>query len=177
MKRIAILAISLFLICSAGFVYAAIKIGAVPAAVTITEDKGGKVAGGAWKSNTLKGKVHVLFYVDPDEADTNDHVGKALTDLKIDAKKFSSVAVINMAATWMPNWAIKNKLKEKQKEFPHTLYVMDKDKILVKKWALKDDASDVILFDQQGKLIWKHYGKVGPKKLKELLELVKKTAK
>ena len=152
----------------------AIELGQVPKAVTLSGKAGGKVGGGAWHSSMLKGKVYTLFYVDPDKKDLNDPLAKALIAQKYDRKKLDSVAIINLAATWMPNALIEQKLKGKQKQYPHTTYVKDKEKVLVKKWGLGDDNSDILIFDKKGKLIYKKFGKVSPSEIKKVIALINK---
>ena len=153
----------------------AIELGTVPKPVTISGDNGGKVDGSAWKSSMLKGKIHTLFYVDPDKRDLNNPLADALKARKFDRDKVNSVAIINLAATWLPNVFIESKLKEKQKKFPHTIYVKDKKKVLVKEWKLADDNSDILIFDQKGKLIYKKFGKVSDDEIKEVIALIEKT--
>lgn len=152
----------------------AIEVGQVPPAVTISGDNGGKTDGSAWHSNTLKGKVIIAFYVDPDKKDVNTDLNQALQKKRFDGKKFGSVAIINMAATWMPNVAIEALLKKKQKEFKNTLYVRDRSKVLVKKWSLGDDNSDVMLFSKEGKLLYKKFGKLSKSEINTLLVLIEK---
>ena len=50
----------------------AIEIGEIPPKVELKEKLGGRVNGKPWSSEELHGKVHLLFYVDPDEKDTNN---------------------------------------------------------------------------------------------------------
>lgn len=150
----------------------AIETGKVAPKVVLSGNEGAKVDGSAWSSQTLKGKVHILFYVDPDERKTNDALTQALKKRHFDRKKFTSVAVINLAATWMPNIVLESLLKKKQKEFPDTVYVKDKQKILVKKWQLADDASDVLVFDKNGKLLYKKFGKLNEKEIAKVLDII-----
>lgn len=150
----------------------AIELGSVPKAVSIVGENGGNIDGSAWESSMLKGKIHTLFYVDPDKRDLNNPLADALKAKKFDRTKVTSVAVINLAATWLPNVFIEAKLKEKQKKFPHTIYVKDKKKVLVKQWDLADDNSDILIFDQKGKLIYKKFGKVSNDEIKEVIALI-----
>ena len=91
---------------------------------------GGRVDGTAWKSNELTGKVHALFYVDPDEQKINEHVEQALKKESFPLDRYNSVGVINMGATWIPNFLISKRLKAKQEEHSHTTYVKDETKAL-----------------------------------------------
>ena len=152
----------------------AVEVGKVPSSVTISGENGGKTDGKAWNSTSLKGKVHIVFYVDPDKKDVNEALSKALKKRHFDRSKYASVAIVNLAATWMPNVAIEAKLKSKQKEFPDTTYVKDKKKVLVKKWNLADDNSDILVFDKKGKLIYKKFGKLSKKEIALVLELIEK---
>lgn len=152
----------------------AIEVGQIPPVVHITGENGGNVAGGEWHSSMLKGKVYTLFYVDPDKKDLNNPLADALSAKKFDRSKMGSVAIINLAATWMPNALIESKLKQKQKKFPDTVYVKDKKKILVKKWQLADDNSDIVIFDKKGKVIYKKFGKVSKNEIKKVIALIEK---
>ncbi len=145
----------------------------IPPSVTLTGDSGGRVSGGDWKSDEMRGKVHVLFYVDPDEKDTNQQAAEALKAENFPLDKYASVAIINMAATWAPNFAIESNLKKKQKEFPNAVYVKDFKKVLVEKWQIRDDSSDVMVFDPSGKLIFLKNGMLSDDEVKRLLDTVK----
>lgn len=152
----------------------AVELGKIPGNVLLDGDNGGKTDGSAWNSNMLKGKVHILFYVDPDVRDINEPFSQALKKRYFDRKKYASVAMINLAATWLPNAILESKLKIKQKEFPDTIYVKDKKKVLVDKWGLADDNSDILIFNKKGKLIYKKFGKLSEKEITSVLALIEK---
>jgi YtfJ family uncharacterized protein len=142
--------------------------------VVLDGKNGGLVDGEAWHSSMLKDKVYVLFYVDPDEKDTNNDFVEALHAKGYDRKNYGSVAIINLAATWKPNMIIEALLKAKQKKFPHTIYVKDKSKVLVKNWNLKDDSSDVVIFDKSGNAIYTYEGKMDSVEIDKALSLIEK---
>lgn len=141
--------------------------------VEISSKDGGRLNGEKWDSSELVGKVHVVFYVDPDEKEVNEHVGQALKAEKFPRENYQSWAIINMAATWLPNFALESALKKKQEIYPDTIYVKDLNKALVKEWGIKDDASNVLLFNKQGELIYKIEDKANEDQVNELLNLVK----
>jgi YtfJ family uncharacterized protein len=153
--------------------WAGAELGQVPPNVELKDNLGGRLDGKPWSSDELKGKVHVLFYVDPDEKDTNNETSEALDKEEFPSEKFQSVAIINMAATWMPNFAISSSLKEKQEKYPRTLYVRDYKKVLVQEWKLADDSSDILAFDKSGKLIFRKDGKLTPVEIQTLLKVIK----
>jgi len=150
----------------------ALVVGEVPKKVTIEGKNGALVSGEAWHSSMLKDKVYVLFYIDPDEKDTNNDFSEALKKRDYSLETFGTVAIVNLAATWLPNFAIESTLKEKQKEYPTTTYVKDKTKYLVKEWGLSDDSSDISVFAKDGKLIYHYSGKLPQDEIAKVLKLI-----
>ena len=150
----------------------AVEIGEIPPRVELKEKLGGRLDGKPWSSDELQGKVHVLFYVDPDEKDTNNDASEALDREKFPEDKFQSLGIINMAATWLPNFAISSALKEKQKRYPRTIYVRDYKKVLVNAWKIADDSSDVLAFDKKGKLIFRKDGKLTAEEIQSLIKAI-----
>ena len=154
---------------------ALLEVGKEPPKVVLAGNEGGKVTGGDWQSDSLHGKVHLLMYVDPDESELNSEFVDTLDACKFAHDRFATVAVVNMAATWMPNMAIEAKLKSKQERYPHAIYVKDFKKVLVQKWALADDNSDVLLFDKSGKLLFRFDGKLDKSKIDEVIRLIRQS--
>jgi hypothetical protein len=151
----------------------AIEIGEVPTPIELKEKLGGRLDGTPWSSAELRDKVHVLFYVDPDEKDTNNDASEVLNREKFPGDKFHSVAIINMAATWLPNFTISSSLKEKQKRYPKTTYVRDNKKVMVKGWKIADDSSNVLAFDKNGKLIFRKDGKLTSEEIQTLIKVIR----
>ena len=151
----------------------AIEIGEIPPRVELKEKLGGRLDQKLWSSEELQGKVHVLFYVDPDEKDTNNDASEALDKEKFPSDKFQSVGIINMAATWLPNFAISAALKDKQKLYPKTIYVRDYKKVLVNARKIADDSSNVLVFDKHGKLIFRKDGKLTAEEIQMLIKVIR----
>lgn len=143
-----------------------------PKTVVLHDDLGGHLDGTAWSSDELKGKVSVLFYVDPDEKDLNNEASEALKAAKFPRDKYQSFGIINMAATWLPNFVISASLKKKQEQYKDTIYVRDYKKVLVKEWGLTDDTSDVLAFDKNGALIFRKDGKLNDEQIKDLVKTI-----
>ena len=150
-----------------------LQLGETPLDVTLDGKDGGKVDGSAWSSTMLSGKVHVLFYVDPDEKDVNEAFSEALKAENFDKAHYTSVAIVNLAATWKPNVIIEALLKAKQKKFPNAIYVKDKKKVLVEKWALADDASNIVVFSKDGKVLYFKNGKLDQSEISKVIQLIK----
>ena len=153
--------------------WAGIEMGQVPEEVQLKGDLGGRLDGSPWSSKELKGKINVIFYVDPDERDLNNEASEALKKEEFPRDKFQSYGIINMDATWLPNFVISSSLEEKQKRYPTTIYVRDYEKVLVKEWGIADDNSDVLAFDKDGKVIFIKYGKLNTEDIKKLLQTIR----
>jgi predicted transcriptional regulator len=77
-----------------------------------------------------------------------------------------------MAATWKPNFVIEEILASKQEEFPNSIYVKDKAKVLVNEWDIKDDASNILIFDKTGKLLFYKSGAMSEEDMKKSFEII-----
>lgn len=141
---------------------------------TLSGDLGGKVDGSGWNTEELKGKVQVIFYVDPDEKNTNNHVSEAIAAEKFDRTYYGSSGIINMDATWLPNGIIASSLKKKQEKYPNTVYVKDMEKTLVKVWNVQDDASNIIVLSPTSEVLIAEHGKVADDKVKLIVETIRK---
>ena len=151
----------------------ALELSQLPPQLTIEGEQGGKLDGSAFESSMIKDKLYILFYVDPDEKELNEHVSSALKAQNFDKNLVASIAIINMAATWLPNFAIASSLEEKQKKYPNTLYVKDFKKVLVNQWQLKDDSSNVLLFDNDGSLLFMKQGKLSDEEVQTVIAMIK----
>ena len=167
------LATMIFIILIPIMVHAELPIGEIPAKLVLKGELGGRLDGSQWSSEELvSGKVIVLFYVDPDESELNNHVSDALKAENYPKEKYGSIGMANMAATWLPNFAINMKLKSKQEKHKTTVYVKDLDKTLVKKWGLSDDNSDVVVFGKDGSVLYSVDGKFTDAQVKEIVKVV-----
>jgi len=151
----------------------AIEVGEVPKNVTISGENGGlALDGSAWDSSSIKDKVYVMFYVDPDEKDTNEHFSNALKAKHYDRENYGSIAIVNLAATWKPNFIIEKLLKSKQEKFPDTIYVKDKNKVLVKAWDVADDSSDILVFSKNGELLFYKAGAMSEDDMQKVFKII-----
>ena len=168
-----ILATMIFIILVPTMLLAELPLGEIPPKVLLKGDLGGRIDGTQWSSEELVSeKVIVLFYVDPDESELNNHVSDALKAENYPKEKYGSIGMANMAATWLPNFAINMKLKSKQEKHKETVYVKDLDKTLVNKWGLSDDNSDVIVFGKDGRVLYSVDGKFTDAQVMEIVKVV-----
>ena len=142
--------------------------------LTLSEKEGGKVDGTAFDSAALSGKVTVIFYVDPDKKGLNEDFTEALKARHFDRKRYQSVAIVNMAATWMPNFAIASALKSKQKKYPDTIYVKDLHKKGVKVWRMRDDDANFAIVSKEGEVLYVNAGKIPENEYEKIFETIRK---
>ncbi|MBP6219432.1 MAG: hypothetical protein KA436_12685 [Oligoflexales bacterium] len=146
----------------------------VPPEIVLEGKSGSRVdTQGPWTSSSLKGKIHVLFYVAPSMKDLNKEASEAIKLEAFPTEQFGSVAVINMAASSWPNWLLSKKLQQSQKEFPRTIYVEDRTRELARVWKLEDDSNDILVFDKEGRVIFSHDGKLSTEGVQNLVKLIR----
>jgi len=164
-KRVFILAILL------SITLFSLELNKQPPLVVLSNKNGGYISGGAWSSDSLQGKVHLVLYMDPDQRKLSQKLIDTIKQSNFN-NNFKMVAIVNLKATWLPDFAIEKKLKSKQKELKNTVYVKDKTKYLVRSWGLKDDDVNILLFNKQGKLIYQHSGNITQQDLDKLVNLI-----
>ena len=135
--------------------------------------QGGRVTGEAWSSEEIKGKVFSVFYVDPEEKSLNAPIEAAYKKEDFPADKHQGIAVINLAAAWYPDSIIDSMLKDKQKEFPRTIYVRDVNKEVVKTWNLKDDSVNLVIFNKEGKILYIKKGQIPEAEIPQVMKIVR----
>jgi predicted transcriptional regulator len=146
--------------------------GEIPTEVNLHDHIGGKVNGSPFNTKEIKGKVYLVTYVDPDHKELNSDFFELIREKKFDRSQYNSIAIINFEATWLPDFAISASLKSKQKKFPHTIYVEDKEKILVDQWGLADETMDILLFDREGKLLFHQHGELSAQDRAKVLTMI-----
>ncbi len=151
-----------------------LQVGSVLPDITVAGEHGGSVTdGGAWASHSMQGHLHFVVYVDPDDANLNNDLTERLDAEKYPEGDLDSVALINLAASWKPNALIMSVLRGKQKEYPLTTYVFDKDKYVAQQWDLIPEGFHVLLIDANGKLIFEKAGQFSKQETDSFLALVK----
>ncbi|NQT62972.1 MAG: transcriptional regulator [Candidatus Marinimicrobia bacterium] len=161
----------LFVLLSVGL-FAGLPVGQNAPLLELAGDDGGRVDDTAWSSSELVGKVWVIVHADPDESETNNAATEALKAEDYPKDVYGSVALINMAATWKPNFAINLILSGKQKDYPSTVYVRDNDNMVGDIWGLADDSNNMVVFDPTGKVIFSVDGQVSDADIKKMIAMI-----
>jgi predicted transcriptional regulator len=175
----ATLFLALFLIYTHSHFAKQLSIGDKLPPTQLAKESGGRLDGSPWNlSDTIaQKKVTVIFYVDPDVKDRNEAISEQLSKRNFSKDKVQYLAIINMAATWLPNFAIASSLKKKQRKYPNTLYLKDFTKHIVKTWMIPDDENNIMILDQEGKLIYSHFGAVKKDNISSVIKLIEENIK
>ncbi len=148
----------------------AVEVGQPVPEVQLQGKDGGRVDGSPWSTTEIRGKVITCMVVDPDAKDLNVHVEQALKAKDYPKDRYGSIAIINMKATWKPNWIINSILKKKQEEFPDTTYVRDLGYYIVDAWGLtRNNSYAVLTFNPEGKLIFVKDGELSQSDIDRLI--------
>ncbi len=150
----------------------ALEVGEKLPTLTLEGKDGARADGAPWSSDSLRGKVFVIFYVDPDKKDLNEEFVDRLKSEEFDRRYYGSVAIANLEATWMPNFAIEAALKSKQKKYPDTIYVKDRVKKGVKVWGVADDDANLIVIDANGEVLYFKSGKIPKESYEKIVDLI-----
>lgn len=161
----------LLLLLSVGL-FATLPVGEKAPTLVLSGDAGGRVDDTAWSSDELVGKVWVVVHADPDESETNNAATEALKAEDYSLDYYGSVALINMAATWKPNFAINLILTGKQEDYPSTVYVRDNDNLVGDTWGLANDSNNICVFDPMGKVIFSVDGQLSENDIKKMIALI-----
>ena len=118
---------------------------------------------------------YLLFYVDPDEETFNKHIEEKLDKAfkEYDDKFKNSITIVNMAASWIPNVLINPVIKEREKKYPYNKFVLDYNKTMVKKWGLEDDAYQVLIISNEGKIVYANHNKLTDEEVEEVRVILK----
>jgi predicted transcriptional regulator len=167
-------------IIAAGFIsnfgYAGqLTAGKTAPSVSISGYLGGYVKDSSeFKVEDLKGKMQIIWYVDPDEKDLNEYAVEELRSASFPKEIVGSVAIINFDATVIPNFILGGVIEDSQKENKNTIYVKDMEKTFIKEWGLKDNSSNVIVLAEDLKVLYWFGGKLNKEETQKMLAAVRK---
>lgn len=83
-------------------------------------------------------KVLMILYTDPDVKDVNDVLSEAVKAKHFDPSKYAGIGIANCKDTWIPNSGIRMKARQKEKQFPGSVIMLDENYILSSAWGLGD---------------------------------------
>lgn len=128
--------------------------------ITLEGDNGSYYSGGTWSSSTLQGRTTMLMYVDPDEKGKGELFKPAIEafEKELDFSTFQILVIINLNATWKPDFLIKSLMKSKITTYPKRTYILDSNSVLVKKWGLNDNEYNTLVINDKSEVIYSHSG-------------------
>ena len=68
-------------------------------------------------------KIVVIFYTDPDVKDINDPLSEAIKAKNYPKDKYSGIGIANCKDSWIPNAGVRLKVRQKEKQFPGSIFV------------------------------------------------------
>jgi len=140
--------------------------------IVLQGNKGGYVDGNIWNSNSLLGRTNVIIYVDPDNfSDIKQFVSYLESEKSIN-DNFGLTFIVNTAATAIPNFAIRSKIKSRAKESSTVSYVLDNDKFLIEKWNLRDDSANVLVLDSTNRQQFLCTGNISLEDSKRIMKII-----
>ena len=145
--------------------------------LTLKGDDGGLCGGKEWKSSSLKDKVNLVIYVDPDKQDWVKPLVVKLDSINYSPDSLGVTFILNTEATIIPDFIIRNRVQDKAKTSPNITYVLDQEKVLVRKWNLVDNDINVLLMNASGKIIRKHNGKMTRKFINQFIKKIDESIK
>ncbi|UCE84157.1 MAG: hypothetical protein JSV47_06535 [Deltaproteobacteria bacterium] len=127
-------------------------------------------------SQEFQGKVLSIFYVDPDEADMNEHVSEALKKAAdkgvLDRTYYKGFAITNLKATWKPNFLVKAIVKSKKKKY-QTVILLDYDFTILNLWGLENDSSNLVVLDKNRICRYVYKGKIPESEIPAIIQIIK----
>ncbi|WP_456392286.1 YtfJ family protein [Nitratifractor sp.] len=146
-------------------------------AVSLSGSAGSAADGSPWSSRALRGKVHLILYMDPSLRKKAMPFLKALDARRFDARAYSTVAIVNLADTWMPDAILESLLAKKSRELHATEFIFDRKKSLLKPWHLADHACNLILIDRKGRILYRRRGIPDPAQSERIFRLIRQSIK
>jgi predicted transcriptional regulator len=113
------------------------------------EDSDGRVH----RLDRWRGKVLLVNYTDPDEADLNEHFTDAMKRAKDEGRltdeRYKGIGIADCEATWKPNMLIRAIAGQKAKKY-NTVILFDERAALRQAWGLARDTANAVLLDREG---------------------------
>jgi predicted transcriptional regulator len=173
MKRIGLLSVlTLVLLCST-VLAGELKVGDKAADFSLQDPEGKQYT---LEHPEFQGKVLSIFYVDPDEADMNEHVSEALKKTAdagiLDRTYYKGFGITNLKATWKPNFIIRAIVKSKQKKYKTTI-LLDYDFTILNLWGLKNDSSNLVVLDKNRICRYLYKGRIPESEIPGIIQIIK----
>ena len=180
MKKFLITMMMIALIPAAGYA-AKIKEGSALPKLKIKGDDAGIMQTGGedfkkFDSSKLKGKVRSILVLAAIK--DNDLVNKPFVDAlkaaKFPIETYQTVSIIDFdQANFITRPIGKSKSRDKQVEFPDSMYVWDQDGDTLEKWGLKEESYSVIVIDKNNKVLKFKDGKLSDAEIKDFIQAIK----
>ena len=126
--------------------------------IILKGELGSRVDKSEWSSKSLSGKINLVIYTTPNKEKSVRPLINKIKEKKFSSEKFGTTLIANLKVIAPIEHMVRKKLTKKALENKNVTYVIDRRKVLVNKWELKDGKAHILLFDASSNLI-SHYEK------------------
>lgn len=121
----------------------------------INSKSGGSLNGSKWSSQSLEGKQNIVLYTTLKNRTEVHKILHRIDSLDQLYQLPKTTLIFNIAEIHIPVFLVKKMISVKRDDFSITIeYVIDKNKLGIKKWNLKDDSTNVLILNKNNELIF-----------------------
>ncbi len=163
--------------------------------ITLAEENGGKLGGGAWKCSDIKGRPCLIVVINPDHQDMLAPIEKAIGECHLQTNEGSLVKVMDTQSSWKPDGMIQagawlshlaGKVDEARKNgIVQALFtdrkskpanwsvVYDQNRVFRNELHLNDRPIHIFLLDKRGVIVSYHSGKPSDTNARVWMQMIK----
>ncbi len=145
--------------------------------VVLKGEEGGVVTGEEWKSSDLKGKTNLLLYVDPGKKKKATPLIEKIDSLNYSPETLGIHFIVNTRATSIPDFLIRTMIKKRARANKDICYVLDRNRVLVKRWDFTEDHLNILVLDPSGKIQHAYAGEITDEYMNELISIIDRSLK
>lgn len=142
---------------------------------TLNGENGGLYDGSEWHSASLRNKVNLILYIDPDK---QKQVKPLIAKLNSELSSTDSLGlffIVNTSATMIPKFILRKKIANRAKSEKNTTYIFDHKRVLINKWNLADGEINIFLLDKTRHIFFNHTGRLSQEVIKTIIQTINDT--
>ncbi len=140
--------------------------------VVLKGDDGGTINGEEWKSDNLTGKTNIVLYVDPGKKESVTPLIDKIDSLSYSTDVLGITFIVNTKATFIPDLIIKKMIGIRAEKNKKIQYVLDQNKVLIKKWNFTDEYVNVLVLNTSGKTLHRYAGEITEEYINKLINKI-----
>ncbi len=132
--------------------------------------------GKVYTLRSFKKRIFTIWYEGPKSVEQNRWLKKLFRKARVKGKlkqtHYDSIGIGNYMESAVPNAIINMVIKREIRKNPGLLVLVDRDGSLRKLYGFRNGRSNIFVFDQNRRLIWKSSGPLTRKRGKQLLRMI-----